>query len=144
MIKKTHSGVYGIIMSGDAILLVRKSRGPYTGKLDLVGGRSEQDETAEQTLVREVQEETGILVLKATFWYEHTHQVHYQNEAGEDVELAHSATVYKVDSYDASSFMSDMHAEDVQGAGWYKIAELKPEELSPLAAYGLNKIKQLL
>lgn len=140
MIKKTHSGVYGIIMSGDAILLVRKSRGPYTGKLDLVGGRSEEDETAEQTLVREVQEETGIQVLKASFWYEHTHQVHYQNELGEDIELHHSATVYKIDLYDASSFMSNIHAEDVQGAEWYKISELNAEDLSPLAVYAASKI----
>jgi len=141
MIKKTHSGVYGIIMSGDTILLVRKSRGPYIGTLDLVGGRSEQGETPEQTLMREVQEEAGILVLKATFWYEHTHQVKY-HEHGQDIELHHSATVYKIDSYDASSFMSDIHTEDVQGAGWYKISDLNVENLSPLALYAVSKIKQ--
>lgn len=141
MIKKTHAGIYGIIMSGDALLLVRKARGPYTGKLDLVGGRPEAGETAEQTLVREVKEETGIQVLKASFWYEHTHQVQYLNELGEDVELSHATTVYKVDSYDASSFMNNIHAEDVQGAGWYKISELKPEDLSPLVAYAVGKIK---
>ena len=51
---KNHFGVYAIILKGNSILLIKKSRGPYKGKLDLPGGRQELGETHLETLIREV------------------------------------------------------------------------------------------
>lgn len=142
MIKKSHAGIYGIILHKDKILLVHKARGPYAGTLDLPGGRPEKEETLEQTLIREMREETGITVTKASFWYQHTHQVIYQTE-GAQIELTHTSTVYKIDQFDLQSFNDTICAEDVRGAGWYQIDDLKPEQLSPLVIQVLLHIKSL-
>jgi 8-oxo-dGTP diphosphatase len=42
------------------ILLIKRSTAPFVGYWALPGGRSEPKETAEQTIVREVKEETGL------------------------------------------------------------------------------------
>lgn len=55
----SHLGVYAVITNAkNQILLIKKSRGPYKGMLDLPGGGPEFHETFEQTLEREVMEET--------------------------------------------------------------------------------------
>ena len=54
-----HFGVYGVFLEAAQVLVIRKSRGPYTGLLDLPGGTPEPDETHDQTLARELLEETG-------------------------------------------------------------------------------------
>ena len=58
-IVKTHVGAYGIILKDNKIALIRKARGGYKGKLDLPGGGIEHTETPEETLKRELLEETG-------------------------------------------------------------------------------------
>lgn len=57
-----HMGIYGIIKNtASEILVIKKSRGPYTGLYDLPGGRNDFfTETFEQTLSREIKEETGL------------------------------------------------------------------------------------
>ena len=62
--KHTHLGVYAIIRQNRKFLLIKKARGPYTGMFDLPGGKIEFGETPEQTLVREVAEETGLFKRK--------------------------------------------------------------------------------
>lgn len=57
-----HFGVYARIRDAGRLLLVQKIRGPYTGLLDLPGGRPEPGETWPQTLERELQEELGLTV----------------------------------------------------------------------------------
>ncbi len=43
--------------------MIRKSRGAYTGKLDLPGGSFEHGETPEECVKREIMEETGLTVI---------------------------------------------------------------------------------
>ena len=57
-----HLGVYAAIIENDSILLVKKARGAYLGKLDLPGGSIEHGEKPEETLKRELKEEIGISV----------------------------------------------------------------------------------
>ena len=57
---KTHLGVYAFIYNGnDKILMIKKARGPYTGLYDLPGGTIEPEELIEETLAREIKEETN-------------------------------------------------------------------------------------
>ena len=51
-----------IIYPQNKILLIRRSTPPFVDYWALPGGRAEQDEPAEQTVVREVKEETGLNV----------------------------------------------------------------------------------
>jgi len=55
--KQEHSGVYGVAIKDDKILMIKKSRGPYIGMYDLPGGRMEEGESMEEGLRREFVEE---------------------------------------------------------------------------------------
>jgi len=58
----THFGVYAIIVDGDKVLVVRKSRGPYTGLYDLPGGCPETGESDNDAFHRELMEEVSAKV----------------------------------------------------------------------------------
>ncbi len=49
--------------SEDAILLIKRNTVPFKGFWALPGGRTEPGETIEQTIIREVKEETGLDVI---------------------------------------------------------------------------------
>ena len=57
-----HLGVYGVIINDNKVLLIKKSRGAYTGQYDLPGGSIEHGEKPSETLKREIMEETGMVV----------------------------------------------------------------------------------
>jgi 8-oxo-dGTP diphosphatase len=49
-----------IILPENKILLIKRTTPPFIGFWALPGGRSEPEETVEQTVIREVKEETGL------------------------------------------------------------------------------------
>lgn len=140
-INKNHFGVYGIILKDNNILLIKKSRGPYKGKLDLPGGRPELNETHLETLIREVIEETGVVIIEAELFNNYKIIVTYNNESGIEETIHHTGVVYLVKSYNDSKILTDMHIEDSLGAEWYKIKNLTHEILSPFAFFVISEIK---
>jgi 8-oxo-dGTP diphosphatase len=56
------AAVGAIAVRDRALLLIRRRRSPSRGRWSLPGGRVESGETAQQALVREVAEETGLVV----------------------------------------------------------------------------------
>ncbi|SBN62574.1 NUDIX domain-containing protein [Curtobacterium sp. 9128] len=68
MIRHEHFGVYGAWLQDGLLVTVEKSRGPYTGWIDLPGGAPEPGETEIQTLRRELDEECGVTLAGATGW----------------------------------------------------------------------------
>src|SRR5580692_5437219 len=63
MVLRKAPAVGAVIVRSDAcVLLVRRGRPPLAGSWSLPGGRVEPGETLEQSVVREVREETGLRV----------------------------------------------------------------------------------
>lgn len=54
--------VDGVVILDERILLVRRGRDPHRGAWALPGGFLENDENAEEGVVREIKEETGVNV----------------------------------------------------------------------------------
>jgi 8-oxo-dGTP diphosphatase len=52
-----------VLIENGRILLIKRAAEPFKGMWAVPGGRIEDDETAEECLVREMQEETGLRVM---------------------------------------------------------------------------------
>ncbi len=68
--------VDGIVIYGDRLVFIRRRNEPYKNMLALPGGFVEEDESAEQAVVREVKEETGLSaeILKLVGVYSNPHR----------------------------------------------------------------------
>ena len=146
MLKTRHLGVYGIIIKNKKILLVKKSRGAYTGKLDLPGGSIEHGETPVETLKRELMEETNMVVKDYSIYCADSCVVDWINhDRSEDVEnMHHIGIIYDVVVEDDSSIKKDADGLDSLGADWYDIATLTKENISPLTYQVLTKKKYFI
>ena len=143
MDKFTYMGVYALIKKEDKVLLIKKSRGPYIGKLDLPGGGFEFGETPLETLHREVKEETGLTVLKEELLDVISKNTTYINI--EDIErtIHHIGIIYNVKIESNDDQLKDFaDGEDSLGATWVEISSLKKEELSPFAGWGIDYLNK--
>jgi len=139
--KHRHLGSYGVIIKNNKILLIKKSRGAYTGKLDLPGGSFEHAETPEQCVVREVMEETGLNVKELKLFDAISINLQWQ-DAEEIEDLHHIGIIYMVDCLD-SIVKTDSDGQDSLGANWYDIEKLKKQDLSPFVEIILKKMSDM-
>ena len=58
-----------ILNSRNELLVVRRAKEPAMGTLDLPGGFVDNEETAEQGIIREIQEETGIGIKEVCYLF---------------------------------------------------------------------------
>ncbi len=136
----THLGTYGIVTKDGKILLVKKSRGPYTGKMDLPGGRLEHGETVKDALAREIREETGVEMKSATHFENVTTTVDFVDERG-DVSMHHIGLLYVVTDFDNRKQVQEMDIEDSLGSDWFEFGSLDPNELSPFATIAVQHLQ---
>lgn len=134
--RKFHLGIYALIENDQCILLVKKSRGPYTGMWDLPGGSPIHGETITQTLQREVKEETGIELIDAVPHSNQAFTVQYNN-CGEAISLHHTCLIYKATQFDLSQFKANIAEEDVCGSTWIEKSQLTALPLSRLVLVSL-------
>lgn len=140
MTNKLHLGVYGVIVEDNAILLIKKARGPYTGTFDLPGGKLEHGESIVDGLSRELREEIGIDTKDFSLIDNYTWKVDFDYE-GESISMHHVGLVYRVHDFDVSKINQDITFEDVEGCKFYAIKDLKKEDLSPFANFVINNLR---
>lgn len=131
---KIHAGVYGVIRDGKRIALILKGRGPYTGMLDLPGGKIEYGESVEECLRREIQEELGAEVKSAKLKTVLQNSISYE-EDGVMVNLQHVGIIFEVDLKD--NLIQNVNQHDVLESKWFDCAELDRENLTFLAKYAI-------
>ena len=137
-----HLGAYGLIIKDEKIVLIKKVGGPYNGKLDLPGGTIEWGETPEQTLIRELNEEVGIDVIKYELF--DANSIIFEWIHKEELERGHHLGIfYKVLDYNnelLKDIKIDEKNDDSLGAKFYEIDKLKKIELSDIANLELEKL----
>ena len=131
--QKFHLGIYVVIENEGRILLVKKTRGPYSGMWDLPGGKPQHGESISQTLKRETMEETGVNLKDAVPLSNLAFVVNYFEDQ-ELVSLHHTCLVYKALDYDASQMKEFINQEDVSRCSWIEFSSLKNIHLSKVAS----------
>ena len=134
-----HLGVYGLIVENNKIALISKSRGAYTGKLDLPGGSIEHGERPEETLIREIKEELDAEVKKYELFNVESVKVNWTHH-DEEENMHHIGIFYKV-KLKNNDLKKDADGFDSLGANWYNIDELTKNDVSPLVWIELNNLK---
>lgn len=135
-------GVYGLVINEDKVLLIKKSGGPYDGKLDLPGGTIEFCEKTEETLKRELFEEVGIDVTNCKLFDADsvTFEWPYKDVI---IKGHHVGIFYRVLEYSGeikNEVEIDEQNDDSLGANFYEIDKLSKEELSYIAIMELEKL----
>ena len=136
--RSTHLGVYGIVRQGSKILLIKKAIGPYTGLFDLPGGGIEFGETPEQTLAREMKEETGLTVVNSSLSF--CDSLCFEHDATSDrstVELHHIGIFYDVKVENFDDIKTDPDGIDSDGAVWFDLDCDDKEKLAPFVRIAL-------
>lgn len=139
MNRSTHVGVYGIAENDNSILLIKKAEGPYKDLFCLPGGGIEFGETPDETLIREMYEETGLKVISSkiqtgiSFCFEHN-----ATENGEKERLHHICFIYMVECDFTQKIKTCPDGLDSNGAIWLHKDDCDLNILSPLAKTAVN------
>lgn len=113
-----HFGVYAHIRHADQILLVHKTRGPYTGLLDLPGGTPEPGESWAQTLERELHEELGVTLTVTGDFKPFSIHVHHSS-TGEPINFHHHGVV--LDLPRPTAKLHPTPSPDTDGTTWFNL-----------------------
>ena len=137
-VTRSHKGVYGIIRRGNQILVIRKARGPYTGLYDLPGGTPEENETPEQTVAREIKEETNCNLISYTNKREKTiFFSQFTKESGKTGCMQHTGILFDVQVAGEPTTQGD--GLDSNGAVWMDIDSLSSQNATPFTLIGCKK-----
>lgn len=126
---QSHFGVYALVTSHDKVLVIKKTLGCYTGLFDLPGGTMEPHELLEETLYREVLEETGCTVTSHRQIGTHSTLYPFKKQ-GADYTLRHIGAVYHADISGTPRETSD-GTDDSGGCLWIKTSELNTQNAAP-------------
>ncbi len=136
-VTRTHRGVYGVIMQQNKVLVIRKARGPYTGLYDLPGGSPEIGESPEQTVAREIREETNCTLCSVR--NKRKKEVIFSDftkESGELGVMQHFGILYDCTITGKPSQKGD--GLDSNGAVWIERDKLSPNNATPFVLLGIR------
>lgn len=126
-----HFGVYARIVRDGRMLCVNKTRGPYTGLLDLPGGRPELAESWEDALRRELGEEVGVGSVAVGEFSRFSLRVD-SDTAGESIDFHHHGVVADVRLLEELPRATTL-SPDTAGWGWFDVLHGDRSRLSPIA-----------
>ncbi len=126
----SRTGVYGVAMQNQQLLLVKQFQGPHRGKWDLPGGGIEAGETIEEALQRELREEVAMTFASMTFFANFTAVT---KKAFHQIGL-----VYLID--ELSSLIPQ--GSEMEYA-WIDPNQLSANIISPFVAQTLSRLKTL-
>jgi ADP-ribose pyrophosphatase YjhB (NUDIX family) len=110
------------------LLVVRRANEPAQGTLDLPGGFVDMFETGEEAIIREVSEETGLIIMNPRYLFSLPNRYKY---SGFDVHTLDLFYECKINSRE------NLHAADDAAAVYF----LDVKEIDP-ALFGLSSIRQ--
>lgn len=135
----TYVGAYGVIVNDGKVVLIKKARGGYKGKLDLPGGGIEHTEHPNEALVREIMEEAGVNVKEYSLLDIASANIKWKMKEDLWEDLHHIGILYSV-LIENGELKKEADGLDSDGANWYSISDLSKKELSPFTIYGLEKL----
>ena len=136
-------GAYGLVVKDGKILLIKKSGGPYDGKLDLPGGTIEFCERPSEALKRELMEEVGSEVGEYQLFDADSVAFEWQFKEDVLVKVHHTGIFFKVNKFKneiKKTVRIDEVNDDSLGADFYEIDELSKDKLSAIALLELEKL----
>lgn len=131
-IAKTHLGVYGVLVSAGKVLMIKKARGPYVGKLDLPGGKLKHGESLQEGLARELLEETGVILHSVQLLTNLTTRVSFEDERGL-INMYQVGLIYRIDDADLTNLQENINFKDSLGTVWVDFTSANLDELAPFA-----------
>jgi len=117
-----------ILNDSGELLVVRRAKEPAKGTLDLPGGFADNEETAEQGIVREIKEETGLDVSSPEYLFSIPNVYRY---SGMDI---HTLDMFFVCHADGNTVLRA--ADDVAECRWVPLSQVYVER------FGLRSIRQ--
>ncbi len=110
------------------LLVCRRAQDPARGTLDLPGGFCDCFETAEEGVVREVKEETGLDVIEVQYLFTQSNRYLYSGFTVHTMDLFFICRV--------NSDRSPIAMDDASACYWIPVHQLNPED------FGLQSIRQ--
>lgn len=138
IIKNKHIGAYGIIIENEKIVLIKKARGGYLGKLDLPGGGIEHTENPVEALHRELMEEAGVMVKEQKLLDVFTNNLVWDETDEITEDLHHFGIIYEVKV--CGELKQEPDGIDSLGANWYEIKTLNIDDVTPFVRMSLEKL----
>lgn len=117
-----------ILNAKGELLVCRRAKEPMKGTLDLAGGFIDRFETAEQGVVREVLEETGLEVTEAIYQFTLPNTYLYSGF------LVHTLDLFFVCKVKDESILRAM--DDVADSFWMPLEEICPND------FGLDSVRE--
>ncbi|MDR1784010.1 MAG: NUDIX domain-containing protein [Dysgonamonadaceae bacterium] len=114
----------------DRLLVAVRAKDPVKGTLDLPGGFVDMTETAEQAIVREINEETGLTVAEPKYIFSLPNDYQYGGFAYQTLDIFFRCKINSNEVVNAEDDVADLFFVEKK--------DLKPE------LFGLNSIKRAI
>jgi 8-oxo-dGTP diphosphatase len=133
-------GVGAVVIDGARVLLVRRGHEPLKGEWSLPGGALELGETLQQGVVREVREETGLVVIPAGI-IEVLDRITQEEESGRV--RYHYVLVDFVCRVVGGTLLGASDADEARWVAWDELHEQGEYRLAPVTLKVIEKAFRL-